>query len=230
MNQLRHRILIIEDEQAIVRFLRATLTGADYETVEATSGKEGLLKAAAQPPELIILDLGLPDMDGKQVLQELREWYSGPIMILSARDQEAEKVAALDLGADDYLTKPFGVAELQARLRTAFRHASSTRVEISSLDVGDLSIDLVARVVRLSDVQLHLTPLEYKLTVLMMKNAGKVLTHRYLLREIWGPDCSYENHYLRVFVANLRKKIGDNSTSPRYILTEPGIGYRFAAE
>ncbi|MFO0941516.1 MAG: response regulator [Pirellulales bacterium] len=230
MTSTHHRILIIEDEPPIAKFLRATLSTAEYETIEASNGRQGIQKAAEQPPDLIILDLGLPDMDGKLVLTELREWFNGPIIILSARDQESEKVAALDLGADDYLTKPFGVGELQARLRAAFRHANSGMSESNLLNYGELVIDLSSRVARLANEELHLTPLEYKLMVMLMKNAGKVLTHRQLLREIWGPDCSYENHYLRVFVANLRKKIGDDSANPRFILTEPGIGYRFKGE
>ncbi len=230
MTSTRQRILIIEDEPPIAKFLRATLTAADYEIEEATTGREGLQKAAGQPPDLVILDLGLPDLDGKAVLIELREWFTGPIIILSARDQESEKIAALDLGADDYLTKPFGVGELQARLRAAFRHVAVGKVESNILSCGELVIDLSARVARLGKEELHLTPLEYKLMVMLMKHSGKVMTHRQLLREIWGPDCSYENHYLRVFVANLRKKIGDDSTNPRFILTEPGIGYRFMSE
>jgi two-component system, OmpR family, KDP operon response regulator KdpE len=230
MNQNSPTILIVEDEQPIAKFLRASLLGAGYQTIEATGGEEALRKAASQPPDLVILDLGLPDMDGKVVLEQLREWFTGPIVVLSARDQESEKVAALDAGADDYLTKPFGTGELLARLRLAFRHQHGTVETKQVLQHGALQIDLTARIVQMENDELHLTPLEYKLLVLFMKHPGKVLTHRYLLKEVWGPGSTYENHYLRVFVANLRKKIGDESTQPNFILTEPGIGYRFAAE
>lgn len=226
----RITILIIEDETPIVRFLRATLENEGYQVLDAPSATEGLRSAAYQPPDVVILDLGLPDLDGKEVLKRLREWFNGPILILSARDQESEKIEALDLGADDYLTKPFGIGELLARLRTALRHMHGNRKEDLVLRNKELEIDLTARTVKLADQLIHLTPLEYKLLVLLMKNSGKVLTHRYLLKEVWGPGNSLENHYLRVFVANVRKKIRDESAHPRYILTEPGVGYRFISE
>jgi two-component system, OmpR family, KDP operon response regulator KdpE len=223
-------VLVVEDEQPIRRFLRASLTEQGYRVVEASTGEEGIKLAAGQPPDLVILDLGLPGLDGQDVLRRLREWLTAPILILSARDQEKQKVEALDAGADDYLTKPFGLGELLARMRTAVRHARPQTNEGTALQVGDLRIDLAARTVTLAGEPVHLTPLEYKLLVLLMRNAGKVLTHRYLLREVWGPHDVHEHHYLRVFVATLRRKIEPDSTQPRYILTEQGVGYRFASE
>src|SRR5690348_11566944 len=225
-----HLVLLIEDEQPIRRFLRASLTSAGYRVAEAASGEEGMRMAATQPPDLVILDLGLPSVDGQEVLRRLREWLSGPILILSARDQEKQKIEALDAGADDYLTKPFGVGELLARLRTALRHTHPKGTESSILEIGDIRIDLAARIVCRGGEPLHLTPLEYKLLVLLMRNAGKVLTHRFLLREVWGPHDTHEIHYLRVFVAALRRKVETDPARPRYLLTEQGVGYRFAAE
>lgn len=225
-----HHILIVEDEQPIRRFLRASLSNEGYRVTEASSGTQGLQMAVAQPPDLVILDLGLPDLDGQDVLQRLREWCTAPIVILSARDQEPQKIKALDHGADDYVTKPFGTGELLARVRTALRHAHRTGVEETAVSIGDLKVDLAARVVRRRNEIVHLTPIEYKLLVTMLKQAGKVLTHRFLLREVWGPQDSQENHYLRVFVASLRRKLEDDPTRPRYIITEQGVGYRFASE
>lgn len=223
-------VMVIEDEAPIRRFLRASLTEEGYRVEEATSGEEGIKKAMAQPPDIVILDLGLPGVDGHDVLRRLREWLTAPVIILSARDQEKQKVEALDAGADDYLTKPFGLNELLARMRTALRHTQPKTSEGTALQVGDLRIDLAARIVTLKGELVHLTPLEYKLLVLLMRNAGKVLTHRQLLRDVWGPHDVYENHYLRVFVATLRRKVEPDPTQPRYILTEQGVGYRFAAE
>ena len=225
-----HHILIIEDEQPIRRFLKASLSNEGYRISEAAAGEEGLRMASAQPPDLVILDLGLPDLDGQDLLSRLREWYPSPIIILSARDQESQKIRALDNGADDYVTKPFGVGELLARIRTALRHAHRVGPEATSVSIGDLRIDLAARLVYRNRQEVHLTPLEYKLLATMIKHAGKVLTHRFLLREVWGPQDSQENHYLRVFVASLRRKLEDDPARPRYILTEQGVGYRFAAD
>lgn len=225
-----HLILIVEDEQPIRRFLRASLSSEGYRVTEAPSGTQGLQMAVAQPPDLVILDLGLPDLDGQDVLQRLREWCSAPIIILSARDQESQKIKALDHGADDYVTKPFGTGELLARVRTALRHAHRTGVEETAISIGDLKVDIAARVVKRRNEIVHLTPIEYKLLVTMLKQAGKVLTHRFLLREVWGPQDSQENHYLRVFVASLRRKLEDDPARPRYIITEQGVGYRFASE
>lgn len=230
MHTTGHHILIIEDEQPIRRFLKVSLSNAGYRVSEAVAGEEGLRMASAQPPDLVILDLGLPDLDGQDVLQRLREWYSSPIIILSARDQEPQKIKALDSGADDYVTKPFGVGELLARMRTALRHAHRVGPEATTITIGELRVDLAARLVYRHDEEVHLTPLEYKLLMTMMKHAGKVLTHRFLLREVWGPQDSQENHYLRVFVASMRRKLEADPARPRYILTEQGVGYRFAAE
>lgn len=225
-----HLVLIIEDEAPIRRFLRASLTAEGYRVIEAETGEDGLRVAARQPPDLVILDLGLPSMDGQEVLRRLREWLTSPIVILSARDAERQKVEALDNGADDYLTKPFGVGELLARMRTALRHTQPTAADAAVVTIGNLRIDLAARLVFHSDVHIHLTPLEYKLLITLVKHPGKVLTHRFLLREVWGPQDSRETHYLRVFVANLRRKLGDDPTHSRYILTDQGVGYRFATE
>ena len=230
MEHSGHHILIVEDEQPIRRFLKASLTSEGYRISEAVSGEAGLRMATAQPPDLVILDLGLPDLDGHVVLQRLREWYTAPIIVLSARDQESQKVQALDSGADDYVTKPFGMGELLARMRTAMRHAHRVGPEATTIAIGELRVDLAARLVYRNDAEVHLTPLEYKLLVTLLKHAGKVLTHRFLLREVWGPQDSQENHYLRVFVASLRRKLELDPARPRYLLTEQGVGYRFAAE
>ncbi len=225
-----HHVLIIEDELPIRRFLKASLSNEGYRVSEAVAGEDGLRMASAQPPDLVILDLGLPDLDGQDVLKRLREWYSSPLIVLSARDQEPQKIKALDSGADDYVTKPFGIGELLARMRTAIRHAHRVGPEATTVTIGDLRVDLAARLVYRNDKEVHLTPLEYKLLMTMIKHAGKVLTHRYLLREVWGPQDSQENHYLRVFVASMRRKLEDDPARPRYILTEQGVGYRFASE
>ena len=225
-----HAILLIEDEQAIRRFLRASLTSEGYRVIEAESGNAGLKSAASQPPDMVILDLGLPDMDGQEVLRQLREWFTAPVIILSARDQEQQKIHALDNGADDYVTKPFGIGELLARMRTALRHTNTASPLSTSISVGDLKVDLSARLVFRRDEEIHLTPLEYKLLVTMLKNAGKVLTHRFLLKEVWGPHDTHETHYLRVYVASLRRKLDDDPARPRYILTDQSVGYRFVSE
>jgi two-component system KDP operon response regulator KdpE len=224
-------ILIIEDEQPIRRFLRAALTAEGYRLNEAESGQQGLRLATQQPPDLVILDLGLPDQDGQQVLKSLREWLTAPIIILSARDQETQKVQALDSGADDYLTKPFGIAELLARIRTALRHSAGGPETLPVFTVGDITVDLAARLVTvrkesMRQEQVHLTPLEYKLLATLIKHAGKVLTHRFLLHEVWGPGHADETHSLRVFMASLRRKLEADSARPRHLLTEPGVGYR----
>ena len=230
MNEGDHLVLIIEDETPIRRFLRASLQAEGYRVVEAESGEAGLKAAAQGPPDLVILDLGLPALDGQDVLRRLREWLSAPIIVLSARDAERHKIEALDGGADDYLTKPFGVGELLARMRTALRHAHRAGGDSSIIAIGDLRIDLAARLVELAGERVRLTPLEYKLLVTLARHPGKVLTHRFLLREVWGPQDSQETHYLRVFVANLRRKLRDDPIHSRYILTDQGVGYRFAGE
>ena len=230
MDSSGYHILVIEDEQAIRRFLHAALENAGYRVSEVATGVEGLRAAMSQPPDVVVIDLGLPDVDGQEVLKRLREWYRSPVIVLSARDQEAQKVLALDNGADDYVTKPFSVGELLARLRVALRHSQHVGPEETTVRIGDLEVDLASRIVRVHDRQIHLTPIEYKLLTTMMKHAGKVLTHRFLLREVWGPQHSQENHYLRVFVAGLRRKIEQLAAQPRYIYTEQGVGYRFASE
>jgi len=227
MNSGGTRILLIEDELPIRRFLRASLVNEGYHVDEAATADAGLKAAASQPPDLIILDLGLPDLDGQQVLRQLREWTSAPVIILSARDQEQQKILALDGGADDYVTKPFSTGELLARMRTALRHAQPATAESSSIEVGELRIDLGARLVYRHDQEVHLTPLEYKLLVTMLKHGGKVLTHRFLLKEVWGPQGAQENHYLRVYIASLRRKLEADPTRPRHLVTEQGVGYRF---
>jgi two-component system KDP operon response regulator KdpE len=224
-------ILLVEDELPIRRFLRTSLASEDYRLVEVETGQQAVRVAAAQPPDLVILDLGLPDIDGQDVLRQLREWLKAPIIILSARDQEKQKVTALDNGADDYLTKPFSTAELLARIRVALRHTSqSEQVESSTFKAGDLEIHLAERKVYVRGQEVHLTPLEYKLVVTMVKHAGKVLTHRFLLNEVWGPLHSQETHYLRVFMASLRRKLEADPAEPRILLTEQGVGYRLAMD
>ncbi|MCE9589285.1 MAG: response regulator [Planctomycetes bacterium] len=223
-------ILLIEDEPQIRRFLHTSLTEHGYRLTEAETGKAGLAQAAMQPPDLIILDLGLPDMDGLEVTRQVRDWSSTPIIVLSARGQEKDKVAALDLGADDYLTKPFSVGELLARIRVALRHAARPDDQSPLFTVADLKVDRVARRVFVGQREVRLTPIEYRLLTTLVKHAGKVLTHSYLLREVWGPPSENETHYLRVFMANLRHKIEENPSRPRYLLTEQGVGYRLASE
>jgi two-component system, OmpR family, KDP operon response regulator KdpE len=225
------KILIIEDEQEIRRFLRASLGAHGYRLAESDSGKDGLMQAASQQPDLVLLDLGLPDLDGLEVIREVRKWSQVPIVILSARGQEREKVDALDAGADDYLTKPFSVGELLARLRVALRHAAQSRSETGEpLFVLDtLRVDLARRQVFVGETEVHLTPIEYRLLTTLVKYAGKVATHRQLLKEVWGPDSVFETHYLRVYMAQLRQKIETDPARPRFLLTEPGVGYRLMA-
>ncbi len=226
------RILLVEDELPIRRFVRALLSGEDYQVEEALDGKQAIRSATQQPPDLIILDLGLPDCDGLEVLRQLREWSQAPVIILSARDRENQKVAALDAGADDYLTKPFGAGELLARVRVALRHSARVgdEPESSIFECGDLKVDLGARRVTVRGADVKLTPLEYKLLTVLVQHPGKVLTHSSLLKEVWGPHQTRETHYLRVFMASLRRKIELDPAQPRYLLTEQGVGYRLAAE
>src|SRR5262249_10973607 len=225
-------VLLIEDETPIRRFLRASLSAQGFRLVEAKSGQKALRTAAQQPPDIVILDLGLPDCDGQDVLRQLREWLHAPIIVLSARGQEREKITALDNGADDYLTKPFSTGELLARIRVALRHAARPggEAETATFIVGDLRIDLAGRRVFVRNEEVRLTPIEYKLLTTFVRHAGKVLTHRFLLKEVWGPLHVDETHYLRVFMAGIRRKIEPDSARPRYLLTEQGVGYRLAAE
>lgn len=224
-------ILVIEDEAPIRKFLRVSLASEEYRIEESETGKKGLTMAASQPPDLVILDLGLPDIDGLDVLRSLREWLSAPVIVLSARGQERDKVAALDAGADDYLTKPFGVGELLARVRVAFRHSALVKGKNEpKLTIGELTVDMAARRVFVGQREVHLTPLEYKLLSLLVQHAGKVLTHRQLLKDVWGPHQVGEVQYLRVFMAGLRRKLEADPAQPRYLLTEQGVGYRLAGE
>jgi two-component system KDP operon response regulator KdpE len=226
------RILLVEDEQPIRKFLRTELSNAQYQLDEASTAGQALKHASQFPPDLVILDLGLPDMDGQEVIRRLREWLTAPIIILSARDQDQEKIRALDNGADDYLTKPFSTGELLARVRVALRHSQHTADDAgkTSFEIGDLKVDLAMRRVFVVGAEVHLTPLEYKLVVTLVQNAGKVLTHRQLLEKVWGPYQVRETHYLRVFMASLRRKLETDPARPRYLLTEQGIGYRMASE
>jgi len=219
-------ILIIEDEAPIRKFLRVSLLAEGYRIVEAETAREGVLQATTQPPDVVILDLGLPDTDGLEVTQRIREWSKVPIIILSARGQEKDKVNALDAGADDYLTKPFGVGELLARLRVALRHAATTEGAEPVLVTGDLRIDRANRQVTLAGKEVHLTPIEYRLLSELAKHHGKVLTHTHLLKEVWGASSVHDMAYLRVFMAGLRKKLEAEPARPRYLLTEQGVGYR----
>jgi two-component system KDP operon response regulator KdpE len=224
-------ILLIEDEPQMRRFLRAALGGHDYRLVEAATAKEGLSQAAGRNPDLILLDLGLPDADGLQVTRQLREWSRTPIIVLSARGREQDKVAALDLGADDYLTKPFGLEELLARMRVALRHALSRGEPTEPvIEAGDLKVDLAQRQVFRAGQEVHLTPTEYKLLVALVRHAGKLRTHRQLLQEVWGNNFMTQTHYLRIYMMQLRQKIEPDPTRPRLLLTEPGVGYRFKAD
>ena len=223
------RILVVDDERAIRRYLHTSLSSQGHQVIEAATGQEGLAAAASDRPDLVILDLGLPDMDGTEVVRSLREWTRIPIIILSVRDREDDKVAALDLGADDYLTKPFGLGELMARIRTAMRHTIQGGPE-PVFETGDLRVDLGRREVTLAGARVALTPTEYDLLRVMVQNAGKVITHNQLLRQVWGAAYEEESHLLRVNVSNLRRKIEPNPDQPVYILTEPGVGYRFREE
>jgi len=229
MNETELRVLVVDDERAIRRFLRTSLAAKGYVVFEATNGAEALESVVRDRPDVVILDLGLPDMDGTQVTARLREWSRLPIIILSVRDQEADKIAALDAGADDYLTKPFGVGELMARMRVILRriaHPESQPV----FATRDLVVDLARRLVRVRGEEVQLTPTEYDLLRALVTHAGKVLTHQQLLRQVWGLGYEGESHLLRVNISNLRHKIERNSARPEYIITEPGVGYRLRIE
>jgi len=218
-------ILVIDDDSQIRRLLKISLTAHSYEVDECKTGQEGINRAAILIPDLILLDLGLPDIDGKAVVVAIREWSKVPIIILTARDQENEKIEALDVGADDYITKPFSMGELLARLRVALRHAI-TAENVPRLSDGDLVVDLVGRHVMRGDKEIKLTPTEYKILKILTQNTGKVLTHKYLLKKVWGNACNENTHYIRVFIGQIRRKIEPNPAQPRYIITESGVGYR----
>jgi two-component system, OmpR family, KDP operon response regulator KdpE len=221
-------VLLIEDEPQMRRFLRAALDERRFQLVEVGTAREGLAQAASRNPDIILLDLGLPDGDGLDLTRRIREWSSRPIIVLSARGMEADKVAALDAGADDYLTKPFGVDELLARMRVALRHAALAAggKQQTEFVEGDLRMDIASRQVFLRGAEVHLTPIEYKLLLTLVHHAGKVVLHRQLLKEVWGVNAINQNHYLRVYMTQLRHKLEADPTHPRLLLTEPGVGYR----
>jgi len=231
MSDVAPLVLVIEDEPQMRRFLRTSLESRDYGLVEAVNAREGLSQATGRNPDVILLDLGLPDLDGIQLTRRLREWSRTPIIVISARGREQDKIAALDAGADDYLTKPFGIGELLARLRVALRHAAAPEGGGEPVfEVGDLKVDLAARLVFRRGAEVHLTPIEYKLLATLVRHAGKVLTHRQLLKEAWGPNAVEQTHYVRVYMTQLRHKLEDDPSRPRYLLTESGVGYRLKTE
>lgn len=225
---LKPTVLVIDDEVQIRRLLRVCLEANGYRVREAASGQEGITEAAQHPPEAVILDLGLPDMEGVAVLKRLREWSRVPVIVLSVREREEDKIAALDNGADDYVTKPFSTGELLARLRVSQRHAQPVS-ESTLFRTGQLEVDLAARVVRLKGREVKLTATEYSLLRFFVQHPGRVLTHRQILQEVWGPNYLDQTHYLRVYVAHLREKLEDNPAQPELLTTEPGIGYRLVA-
>jgi two-component system KDP operon response regulator KdpE len=231
MNAVIERvILVVEDEAQVVRFLRASLASHGFKVLEAATGRAGLIEASARVPDLVLLDLGLPDMDGVEVARKLREWSAVPIIVLSARGQERDKIEALDAGADDYLTKPFGIGELLARIRVALRHSAGGAAGEPVVSVGDLRVDLAAHTVERAGNEVRLTPIEFRLLAVLAKNAGKVVTQRQLLKEVWGPSAVGQAHYLRVYMAQLRHKLEAEPARPRLFVTEPGVGYRLRDE
>jgi two-component system KDP operon response regulator KdpE len=223
-------ILAIEDDPPIRRFLRTTLTAQGYELVEASTAKEGLIQATTRNPDVVLVDLGLPDLDGIEVIRRLREWSTVPVIVVSARGGENDKVLGLDAGADDYLTKPFGAGELMARIRVALRRRNRGAIEKPQLSVGTITIDLDRHQVTVDGQDVRLTPIEYKLLASLMRNAGKVMTHEQLLKEVWGPTHGEEAHYLRIYIHQLRQKVEKDPARPRYLVTEVGVGYRFKDE
>ncbi len=228
MTALRSRILVVEDEAEIRHFVRLALESEGHEVFEADSVKRGLIEAATRRPDLLVLDLGLPDGDGVELVRALRQWSAVPVLVLSARSQEADKIAALDTGADDYLVKPFGAGELLARVRAQLRrHLQQSPAGEAVLTFGDIRIDLVGRVVERAGQTLHLTPIEYKLLTYLASQPDRVITHRQLLKAVWGPGHTEDIHYVRVHMANLRKKIEQAPAMPKHLLTETGVGYRF---
>lgn len=228
MADAKKTILVIEDEPPLQKFLRVTLSSQNYNVIEAATGESGLRHAANDQPDLIILDLGLPDIDGIDVTRQIREWSAIPIIVVSARGKEQDKVIALDAGADDYLTKPFAVGELMARVRVALRHLAAANSETGTpvFEVGELRVDLSRHEVKVRGQQVHLTPNEFRLLAVLIKNSGRVMTHRQLLKEVWGPGSAEESHYLRVYMNQLRQKIETDPSRPVYLLTETGVGYR----
>ena len=228
-------VLVIEDEPQMRRFLRGSLPGAEYKLIEAATGEEGLIAAASHNPDIILLDLGLPDIDGLEVTKRLREWTQTPIIVLSAREQERDKVEALDAGADDYLTKPFSLSELLARVRVANRHLAQRALDGGDkaecvFTAGDLRIDLAKREVVARGQEVRLTPIEYKLLTTLVRNAGRVMTYQQLLKEVWGPRFASQKQYLHVYMGHLRNKLELDPARPQLLRTEPGVGYRLKAE
>lgn len=232
MVEIKELVLLIEDEPQMRRFLRITLQSHGYRLIEAAGGQEGLVHATTRNPDVVLLDLGLPDMDGLEVTKRLREWTNMPIIVISAREQEQDKIKALDLGADDYLTKPFNAGELLARIRVALRHAATPGLAAQTpvFVLQNLRVDLAQRQVFLDDREIHLTPIEYKLLTVLVRYAGKVVTHKQLLTEVWGAAHADEVQYLRVYMTQLRHKLETDPARPRFFLNEPGIGYRLKYE
>ena len=224
------RILVIEDEAPIRRFLRIAVESAGFVVLEADRGRLGVEKAATEVPDLVVLDLGLPDMDGKQAIIAIREWSQVPILVLSVRDAETEKIAALDAGADDYVTKPFATGELLARMRALLRSRQAPENERSTIVVGDLTIDLAAHLVRRAGQEVKLTRKEFDVLALLARHAGRLVTHRQLLAAVWGPAHADDSHYLRIAIGHIREKLADDAANPQYVLTEPGVGYRLLVE
>lgn len=221
------RILIIEDENQIRRFVRMALEAENFDVIEADKGTRGLIEASTRQPDLVIIDLGLPDIEGKEVIRQIRGWSEIPIVVLSARDREEEKVAALNMGADDYLTKPFGIPELVARVRAHLRRHQSNESQGDSIArFGDVTVDLAAHTVTRADTEIHLTPIEYRLLLTLINARGRVITHNQLMLAVWGPNYSERSHYLRIYMGHLRQKLEHNPAQPEFLLTELGIGYR----
>jgi two-component system KDP operon response regulator KdpE len=230
MADLAPVVVVIEDDPQMRRFLRTGLGAQGFQVFEAATGRQGLVEAGVRKPDLVILDLGLPDLDGVDVVKALRAWTRLPILILSARGAEQDKIEALDAGADDYLVKPFGLGELLARLRVALRHAAlAPAAQGETFSTGNLRVDLQRRLVYVDDEEIHLTPIQYRLLAVLVKHAGKVLTHRQLLKEVWGPAYVDHAHYLRIYMSQLRQKLEADPARPRYLLTESGVGYRLRA-
>jgi two-component system, OmpR family, KDP operon response regulator KdpE len=230
METLKSIIVVIEDDPQICRFLRTSLSANGFSIFEANTGEQGLVEIATRKPELVILDLGLPRLDGFAVIHKVREWSNVPIIVLSARSQELDKITALDAGADDYLTKPFSIGELLARIRVSIRHAAQFKLDSTETVFceGDLRVDLARRLVTIGTREVHLTPIEYRLLSALIHHAGKVMTHRQLLLHVWGPSYVEHDHYVRIYMGQLRQKLEADSTQPRYLLTETGVGYRLA--
>lgn len=226
MRTTQHKVLVIEDDPQIRKFLTITLTSHDYSVIPAESANEGIRLATSIKPDVILLDLGLPDIDGSEVIKSVRQWSKLPIIVLSVRDQEEEKVKAFDLGANDYVTKPFGTAELLARIRASLRNAITAETQDTTIIIGDLSVDLMKRIVSLRDERIKLSPKEFNLLKILAMNEGRLLTHKYLMQQVWGEAYSDDNQYLRIYIAQLRQKIEKDPVRDQFIINEPGIGYR----